>query len=91
MREDSSMTEDLMAKLAASIQRARAEQRARDNEPCPRCGGDRLRTDFTDSGRCHAPRQAPIPEVCRVCGQAEPNPECRICRTLSDPDWKVDF
>lgn len=34
----------------------RADQRARDNEPCPTCGGDRLRTDFTDSGRCHAPR-----------------------------------
>lgn len=34
---------------------ARAEQRDRDNEPCPTCGGDRLRTDFTGSGRCHAP------------------------------------
>lgn len=44
---------DLMGALAASVQRAR--QRARDNEPCPKCGGDRLRTDFTGSGRCHAP------------------------------------
>lgn len=34
---------------------ARVEQRDRDNEPCPTCGGDRLRTDFTSSGRCHAP------------------------------------
>ena len=34
----------------------RAEQSDRDNEPCPTCGGDRLRTDFTGSGRCHAPR-----------------------------------
>lgn len=33
----------------------RAEQRDRDSEPCPTCGGDRLRADFTDSGRCHAP------------------------------------
>ncbi|QDK01379.1 hypothetical protein SEA_WATERT_110 [Microbacterium phage WaterT] len=33
----------------------RAEQRDRDSEPCGRCGGDRLQTDFTDSGRCHAP------------------------------------
>ena len=37
----------------------RAEQRDRDNRPCPSCGGDRLRTDFTGSGRCHAP----FPEV----------------------------
>ena len=27
-----------------------------DDMPCPRCGGDRLRPDFTGSGRCHAPR-----------------------------------
>lgn len=25
-----------------------------DNEPCPACGGDRLRPDRTGSGRCHA-------------------------------------
>jgi len=35
--------------LAAPSQRT-------DDEPCPKCGGDRLRTDFTGSGRCHAPR-----------------------------------
>lgn len=35
---------------------ARAEQRDLDNLPCSKCGGDRLRTDFTGSGRCHAPR-----------------------------------
>lgn len=33
---------------------ARAEQRDRDNQPCDKCGGDRLRPDFTQSGRCHA-------------------------------------
>ena len=32
----------------------RAEQQESDNLPCPTCGGDRLRTDFTGSGRCHA-------------------------------------
>ena len=44
---------DLLAALAASIERAR-EQRRIDNTPCPKCGGDRLRPDFTGSGRCHA-------------------------------------
>ncbi len=44
---------DLMGALEASVLRAR--QRAKDNEPCATCGGDRLRTDFTGSGRCHAP------------------------------------
>lgn len=39
------------------------DQRAQDNEPCPTCGGDRLRTDFTDSGRCHAPRSTPTEET----------------------------
>ena len=34
---------------------AHAAQRDRDNEPCPKCSGDKLRTDFTGSGRCHAP------------------------------------
>lgn len=45
---------DLMGALTASLQSAR--QRTRDNKPCPTCGGDRLRTDFTGSGQCHAPR-----------------------------------
>lgn len=35
---------------------ALAEQRDLDNLPCGECGGDRLRTDFTGSGRRHAPR-----------------------------------
>lgn len=30
-------------------------QRLRDRTPCRICGGDRLRADFTDSTRCHAP------------------------------------
>lgn len=25
-----------------------------DDQPCPKCGGDRLRADFTGSGSCHA-------------------------------------
>lgn len=47
-----------MGNLLASLVTHRAEQSARDNEPCPKCGGDRLRSDFTGSGRCHAPRAA---------------------------------
>lgn len=34
----------------------RHRQAALDRKPCPRCGGDRLRTDFTGSGECHAPQ-----------------------------------
>lgn len=34
----------------------RVKQRARDDQPCPSCGGDRLRPDFTEVDRCHAPR-----------------------------------
>jgi hypothetical protein len=44
---------DLVATIRASIEAAR--QQRIDNTPCPTCGGDRLRPDFTDSGRCHAP------------------------------------
>ena len=51
-----SETPDLAAALLESIERAR--QRRIDNTPCPDCGGDQLRTDFTGSGRCHAPRKA---------------------------------
>lgn len=49
---------DLAAALRRSIEvaRWRQEQRRLDNTPCPDCGGDRLRTDFTGSGRCHAAR-----------------------------------
>ena len=36
-----------------------ARSRRIDNTPCPICGGDRLRTDFTGSGRCHAGPFAP--------------------------------
>ena len=32
-----------------------SNQRDADLRQCPKCGGDRLRTDFTGSGRCHAP------------------------------------
>lgn len=54
------MSDDLMGALLASLREHRAEQRKRDNEPCPKCGGDRLRTDFTGSGRCHSPLPATI-------------------------------
>lgn len=47
---------DLVAALKESI--ARARQRRTDNTPCPDCGGDRLRADFTNPDRCHAPRRA---------------------------------
>jgi len=54
--DDAPAVVDLAAALRASVEAARARQRERDNEPCPKCGGDRLRTDFTSSGRCHAER-----------------------------------
>ena len=41
--------------------RASTVQRLIDNEPCAKCGGDKLCTDFTGSGRCHA-SSAPRPE-----------------------------
>ena len=49
---------DLASALKATITAAR-EQRERDSLPCPKCGGDRLRGDFTGSGRCHAPKPQP--------------------------------
>lgn len=27
-----------------------------DSKPCPRCGGDKLRPDYTRSSYCHAQR-----------------------------------
>jgi len=56
LADDAPAGVDLAAALRASVEAARARQRERDNEPCPKCGGDRLRTDFTSSGRCHAER-----------------------------------
>lgn len=46
---------DLVAALHASVMRA--QQRRLDREPCPTCGGDRLRADFTNPDRCHVPRK----------------------------------
>ena len=46
---------DLRAALQASLARAIEEQARRDKLPCPSCGGDRLRPDFTGSGACHVP------------------------------------
>ena len=49
---------DLAAALRESFEaaRLRREQRLLDDLPCPQCGGDRLRADFTTLGRCHVPR-----------------------------------
>ena len=57
-RQDDQDIPDLVAALrvAVTAARLRREQRERDNLPCPKCGGDRLRSDFTGSDRCHAPR-----------------------------------
>ena len=38
-----------------------ASQRVLDNQPCPKCGGDRLRSDFVDPTRCHVPRADDVP------------------------------
>ena len=46
---------DLRAALQASLARTIEEQARRDSLPCPSCGGDRLRPDFTGSGACHVP------------------------------------
>ena len=35
-----------------------ADLRRLDDQPCPVCGGDRLRANHTGSGRCHAPKAA---------------------------------
>lgn len=32
-------------------------QRHLDDQPCPDCGGDRLRLDFVTKGRCHVPKE----------------------------------
>lgn len=61
------LTDDLLAVVgqgvtADTLTRFEAEHARRqriDDTPCPQCGGDRLRQDFTGSGRCHAPRPAP--------------------------------
>lgn len=49
---------DLAAALRESFgaARSRREQRLLDDLPCPQCGGDRLRADFTTPGRCYVLR-----------------------------------
>lgn len=44
---------DLLGALSEALDRAR--QRKRDNEPCPKCGGDRLRANFIPGESCHLP------------------------------------
>lgn len=46
--------ESTMADVVSDMQM----QRHLDNEPCPTCGGDRLRPDFVTTGRCHVPAKA---------------------------------
>ena len=50
MTTDPNEPVDLLGALQRSVERARATR----NDPCPTCGGDRLRPDHTGSGRCHA-------------------------------------
>lgn len=45
---------DLLAVLYMAVERER--QWRRDNEPCPQCGGDRLRGRYTPGEDCHMPR-----------------------------------
>lgn len=40
---------------AEIFQQMQERQRALDNTPCPKCGGDLLRADFTENPLCHAP------------------------------------
>lgn len=51
---------DIPDRLALVVAAAIEQQRI-DKTPCPTCGGNRLRTDFTNSGRCHAPTTDPLP------------------------------
>jgi hypothetical protein len=51
------MSTDLLAALAASIEAARAAQRKRDDQPCPLCGGDRLRPNYTPGSTCHVTKE----------------------------------
>ena len=51
---DSAEQRDWVDQTRRVLLEARDRQRAIDNQPCPVCGGDRLRPDFTGSGRCHA-------------------------------------
>jgi hypothetical protein len=76
---------DLLSALLLSVERARAVR----NEPCPVCGGDRLRPDYTGSGHCHAGRSPdtnadpadppalvdPLTVACAWCG-ADPGHCC---------------
>lgn len=40
--------------MNADIAREIATQHARDLIPCEKCGGDRLRIDYSGIGPCHA-------------------------------------
>lgn len=59
----------------------RLRQSVIDRRPCPACGGDRLRQDFTGSGRCHVP-QKPEPTELPV-WRHDPEPECEHGATVT--------
>ena len=40
---------------AGTFYRWQEQQRKADNQPCPKCGGDRLRPAFDGRPECHAP------------------------------------
>lgn len=49
------MTDDMLTRLGRVIAAA-AIQRELDQQPCPTCGGDPLRPDYTKPGQpCHVP------------------------------------
>lgn len=43
------------ARLVQVVATAAAIQREIDNQPCPTCGGDRLRPDYREGAACHVP------------------------------------
>lgn len=53
-RWDSAEQERWVDETRRMLLEAMGAQRELDAQPCPTCGGDRLRPDFTGSGRCHA-------------------------------------
>lgn len=69
-------SDEVLGLMMAAIDR----QSLIDRTPCRLCGGDRLRTDFTDAKRCHAP----LPD--------EPTEVSEVFMTPIDvPDWDTYF
>lgn len=55
-------SDEVLGLMMAAIDR----QSLIDRTPCRLCGGDRLRSDFTDAKRCHAPLPLPLTEIPRI-------------------------